>query len=120
MKLTSEEVLSWVKDRAPRQRLGVPVLGRTVSDEVLPQDRGLSDLWREAETIGRVMVRCPYGDRSGPYVAEIDFRNGTSKVEAEGTGETPEEALLESIIEAKRINSCSPRIRGESEDRKRP
>ena len=83
----------------------------------LPVDRTLDDLWAEAAEIGDVEVKDGYGgDFDRPHNAKIDFKNGAVRVFSKGNGPTPQAALLEAIIEAKRLNGCAPHGYAESEE----
>lgn len=64
----------------------------------------LDELWAEAETIGEPSLDT--GWVNGPYKGRISFKNGSSRIVAEGYGKTPVEALINTIAEARRIGGA--------------
>ena len=65
--------------------------------------RSFDDLWREAEAIGRTSVeKAVFGD---DYRATISFKNGQSHIAAYGTDPDRYTALLNAIVEARRLGA---------------
>lgn len=66
----------------------------------------LDEVWSEAETLGEVAVDSGWSD--GPYHARVVFKNGPSRIYANGKGKTPTDALMSAITEARRLGAARP------------